>query len=131
MNLRISRRDFLKGTAAAAAFAAVPKWARPKDSGNGFLETHEMTVGLGTAIPGGITEVSGRGYERQPIEFESGTNKNQITFPQALSNWGTISHGGLFADGELVAVFSFGGYSKWINNGDTVSIDNVEIEVHE
>jgi hypothetical protein len=106
MKLKLSRRDFLKGTAAAAALAAVPSWARTKDHGTGFLETHEMSVGLGTAIPGGLKEVDGKGYSRQPIEFKDGRNKSPIFFPQAESTWGAISHVALFADGGLVAIIN-------------------------
>lgn len=135
MNLKLTRRDFLKGTTAAAAIAVLPKYVKPKDLGNGFFETHKMMVGLGTEIPGGITEVSGGGYQRQGVDFEAREtdfkNTEQIFFPQATSTWGTISHAALFADDELVAVVDFGSsFGKHISNGDTVAIDNICIEVN-
>lgn len=46
------------------------------------------------------TEVSGNGYQRQPVTFSAASNRqivnsNQVEFPEATGPWGTITHFGL------------------------------------
>lgn len=58
------------------------------------------------------TEVSGGGYARQPVAFQSPVvsgigyvckNSADITFPEAVSaNWGTVSHFAVVDDGHLL-----------------------------
>lgn len=68
--------------------------------------THFMALFLNNPTDAGTgTEVSGTGYVRQPITFGApaqidgkGTIKNsaEVEFPQAGSNWGTVTHGAIY-----------------------------------
>ncbi len=149
MNLKLTRRDFLKGSAAAAAMAAFDRSPLAKvlpQSRYDALLLEPVYIGLGTGAPiirdtgdgfmvEGVTEVSGNGYSRQEIDFvptDTGVrNTNEVIFPQASSVWGKITHAAIFSRGELIAVAPFAGYAKFINSGDTVAINNVLLEALE
>lgn len=77
-------------------------------------------------------EVSSSDYKRIKLQLKGGITKNRIEFPMAQSAWGTIVRVGLFAaekSTEILLEFTFGGSgSAPINPGDSVCIDNVEIE---
>lgn len=136
MNLKLTRRDFLKGTAAAAAMEAFNKSPLAKivpQNEMDFLLSEPTFLGLGTAVPGGLREVDVAGYKRSGISFEPAEdglrNRDPVMFSQALGSWGMISHAGIFSNGELIAVADFDGRSWHISNGDNVQVDNICLEV--
>ena len=137
MNLKITRRDFMKGSAAMAVLAALKQTplAHALPVAPNPLTSEPMYLGLGTAIPEGIREVSGNGYLRSAATFEpteDGGFKNAepVIFSQALAQWGTIYNAALFLGNELIAVTDiYGSHPKFINNGDNVQIDNICIKV--
>src|SRR5438876_10634250 len=66
-------------------------------------------LALGTSAPS-VTdedswsgELSGSGYERQPVSFsnatgvESSLNTSDVWFPEATANWGSVSHYALWS----------------------------------
>lgn len=70
-----------------------------------FSKPSGRYVALFTAAPsdsGGGTEVSGGSYARQSVTLTisgtttSATNSSVITFPDATSTWGTITHFAIF-----------------------------------
>lgn len=102
---------------------------------------NSVYVSLHTADPGttGASEVGGGAYARQPASFElSGanptvaSNENAIDFPQATTNWGTITHfgiwsaatGGTFLGGDSVET------PKAITTGDVARwpVGSLEVE---
>ncbi len=139
MDLKLTRRDFLKGSSAAAAMAAFQRSPLAKivpQSEMDFLIAEPTYLGLGTAIPGGIREVDGGGYSRagitfEPVEGGGLKNRSPVMFSQALGSWGTISHAALFSHDELIAVMHFSGsHEAYISDGDNVQVDNIVIEVN-
>lgn len=53
------------------------------------------------------TEVSGGGYERQPVEFAvanngQSTNVDPVEFPIATAPWGTVRYAAIYNDGEMI-----------------------------
>ena len=77
-------------------------------------------------------EVSAPDYKRIKVQLKGGVTKNRIEFPMAQSTWGTVVRVGLFANDtsrDILLEFTFGGSgSASVNIGDSVCIDNVEIE---
>lgn len=77
-------------------------------------------------------EVSASDYKRCKLQLKGGVTKNRIEFPMAQSAWGTVVRVGLFANEQsrdILLEFTFGGTgSASVNIGDSVCIDNVEIE---
>jgi len=77
-------------------------------------------------------EVSSPDYKRIKIQLKGGVTKNRIEFPMAQHPWGTVVRVGLFANEtsrDILLEFTFGGSgSASVNVGDSVCIDNVEIE---
>ena len=87
---------------------------------NGVL--NGVFISLHTGAPGntGANEIAGGAYARQPLGAYTLTgnnptiasNNNVIQFPQATTNWGTITHfgvwslaaGGLFVGGDPVTI---------------------------
>jgi hypothetical protein len=78
-----------------------------------------LTVGLLVSLALGADgvesrEVTGRGYERQPVGALSSdgcgllVNAEDIRFPEALEDWGLIVAYGLFDGDELVRACSAG-----------------------
>ena len=101
---------------------------------DGLLEGKYL--GLFTAAPGegtAGTEVSGNGYERQPISFgaaatSTGTttaaNDAAVDFTANGGNWGSITHFGLF-DAETsgnLHLYDAWSVSKTINDGDSLIV---------
>jgi hypothetical protein len=100
-------------------------------------------VALSTADPtddgSGIAEPSGNGYARVQTQASnwnaasSGSldNANDITFPEATGNWGTISHFALFdaaSEGNMLAHGSLSA-SKAIGSGDTAKFAAGDLDV--
>ena len=94
----MSFSDYLEGKVLDFVFRANP---------DSFASPSTVYVGLLTSAPtesdatGSLSEVSGTGYARQSATFSSpttqGTTKQvvtsgDITFPEAGSTWGTVSH---------------------------------------
>lgn len=89
-------------------------------------------VGLFTAAPndaGGGTEVSGNGYSRQAVSWDTasgtgGTTSNSTaeTFTASGGNWGTITHIGIFDASSAGNLLWHGSLtaSKTINDGDSL-----------
>ena len=90
-------------------------------------------VGLFTAAPndaGGGTEVSGNGYSRQAVSWDTasgtgGTTSNSTaeTFTASGGDWGTITHIGIFdaaSAGNLLWHGAITGSGKTINDGDSL-----------
>lgn len=90
-------------------------------------------IGLFTAAPndaGGGTEVSGNGYSRQAVSWDTasgtgGTTSNSTaeTFTASGGNWGTITHIGIFdasSAGNLLWHGAISGSGKTINDGDSL-----------
>lgn len=89
-------------------------------------------VGLYTSNPGEGntgTEVSGGSYARQVLSVTTAsggvvTSSADVTFPQATSSWGTISHIGLLdalTSGNLL-MYTALTTSKAIESGDVLKI---------
>lgn len=89
-------------------------------------------IGLFTAAPndaGGGTEVTGNGYSRQTVSWDTasgtgGTTSNSTaeTFTASGGDWGTITHIGIFdasTSGNLLWHGSLTA-SKTINDGDSL-----------
>lgn len=82
------------------------------------------------------TEVSGGSYARQPLSVTTAsggivTSSADITFPQATSNWGTISHIGVMdalTSGNLLMYTSLT-TSKTIDSGDVLKFNSSNITV--
>ena len=82
------------------------------------------------------TEVSGGSYARQPLSVTTAsggivTSSADITFPQATSNWGTISHIGIMdalTSGNLLMYTSLT-TSKTIDSGDVLKFNSSNITV--
>jgi hypothetical protein len=89
-------------------------------------------IGLFTAAPndaGGGTEVSGNGYSRQAVSWDTasgtgGTTSNSTaeTFTASGGNWGTITHIGIFDASSAGNLLWHGSLtaSKTINDGDSL-----------
>jgi len=89
-------------------------------------------VGLFTAAPndaGGGTEVSGNGYSRQAVSWDTasgtgGTTSNSTaeTFTASGGDWGTITHIGIFDASSAGNLLWHGSLtaSKTINDGDSL-----------
>jgi hypothetical protein len=108
------------------------------DGGNINLSSGKPFIGLFTVSPtetGGGTECSGGGYARIQIgdtgqgDFDNSTtgtasNQAEFVFPDATSNWGTISHIGLFdaVSGGNLLMFGSLNSSVLIDNGDIFKI---------
>jgi hypothetical protein len=107
-------------------------------------------VGLQTVAPtdsAGGTEVAGGGYARQSVAWTLATggtaqasNTAAITFPTASTDWGTVTHAGIYdalTGGNLVAfeVLTKTDFStanpKTVNTGDIFKIDagNLKIQL--
>ena len=96
-----------------------------------------FTTATSDSTPG--TEVSGTGYTRVPIQFQvtqtAGTtrarNVNTIAFTTAGSNWGTITHIGIFdaSTGGNMLFHDAIGVAKQIYSGDTLLIQPQELTV--
>jgi hypothetical protein len=97
-----------------------------------FTPPSTVYVALYTTAPsdsGGGTEVSGGGYARQPVTFSAASdgsisNSEDITFPQATANWGTIVAVGLFDAATAGNLLWYGDLtqSKTVNSGDIFKI---------
>ena len=95
-------------------------------------------VALFTTSPtdaGSGTEVSGTYYARQSVAFtvsgDTASNSATITFPAAGSNWGTISHVGVY-DAVTTGNLLFHGSvttSKSIDTGDTFQISAGNLDI--
>ena len=107
-------------------------------------------IGLQTATPSdsaGGTEVSGGAYARQSVAWTLQTggtaqasNTAALTWPAATSDWGTVTHAGVYdavSGGNLVAYetltktdFSTAN-PKTVNTGDIFKIDagNVKVQL--
>lgn len=89
-------------------------------------------VGLFTAAPsdsGGGTELSGNGYSRQAVSWDTasgtgGTTSNSTaeTFTASGGNWGTVTHIGIFDAASAGNLLWHGSLtaSKTINDGDSL-----------
>lgn len=97
-----------------------------------------FTSATSDSTPG--TEVgTGIGYTRMPIQFSvtqaagvtRARNLNTITFPTATSNWGTITHIGVFdaSTGGNMLFHNILTSSKTIYTGDILSIQVQELSI--
>jgi hypothetical protein len=82
------------------------------------------------------TEVSGGSYQRQQITFNAPTdgmvsNSNEILFPVATANWGTITHIGIFdaATGGNLLFYGAVITSKTISTNDQLKINVGDISI--
>jgi hypothetical protein len=95
-------------------------------------------VALFTTDPtdaGSGTEVSGTSYARQSVSFtvtgDTASNSATVTFPAAGSNWGTITHVGIY-DADSSGNLWFHGAvttSKSIDTGDTFQITSGNLDI--
>ena len=95
-------------------------------------------VGLFTTNPtdaGSGTEVSGTSYARTAVSFsvtdDTATNSAAVTFPAAGSNWGTVSHIGIY-DALTSGNLLFHGSvttAKQIDSGDTFTISTSNLSI--
>lgn len=100
-------------------------------------------VGLSIADPtddaSGLAEPSGNAYARVATvgaDWNSASggiidNANDISFPQASGNWGTLTHFALFdaaSGGNMLAHGSLG-VSKPISNGDTAKFAAGDLDI--
>lgn len=82
------------------------------------------------------TEVSGGGYARQPATFSapvagSTSNNSDIEFPVAATNWGTITHLGIYdavSGGNLLYHGPFT-VSKVIQVGDQFIVRSSDLDI--
>ncbi len=111
--------------------------------GKGSYTPPTIYVGLSTADPtddaSGLAEPSGNSYARAATTgadwnvASGGTldNANEITFPEASGNWGTLTHFALFdaaSAGNMLAHGSLS-ISKSIGSGDTAKFATGDLDV--
>jgi hypothetical protein len=111
--------------------------------GKGSYTPPTIYVGLSMADPAddasGLAEPNGNSYARAATasadwNFASGgmlDNANDITFPEASGNWGTITHFALFdaaSGGNMLAHGSLS-VSKSIGSGDTAKFAAGDLDV--
>ena len=106
--------------------------------GNAYTAPSTLYVGLYTAAPGetgGGTELSGSGYARQSAAFtvsgNTASNSANIEFPAATSNWGTVTHAGIFdavIGGNLIAYATLTS-SKVVETGDILRFSSSQLQV--
>jgi len=111
--------------------------------GKGSYTPPTIYVGLSTADPSddasGLAEPSGNSYARVSTSgadwniASGGTidNANEITFPQASGNWGTLTHFALFdaASGGNMLAHGPLSISKTISSGDTAKFAAGDLDV--
>ena len=97
-----------------------------------------LYVALYTAAPsdtGGGTEVSGTGYARQTATFTTSgattSNDAAIEFPTAGSNWGTVTHVGVFDASTAGNLLVYGtlAVSKLVESGDVFRIPAGDLDI--
>lgn len=95
-------------------------------------------VALFTSDPtdaGSGTEVSGTSYARQSVAFtvsgDTASNSATVTFPAAGSNWGTISHVGIYDASTSGNLLFHGAVTtpKAIDTGDTFQITSGNLDI--
>ena len=111
--------------------------------GKGSYTPPTIYVGLSTADPtdesSGLSEPSGGSYARVstvPGDWNVASggatgNANDLTFPEATGNWGTITHFALFdaeSAGNMLAHGTLS-VSKTISSGDTVKFPAGDLDV--
>lgn len=111
---------------------------------NWLLTTNSATrpsawfVALFTSDPtdaGSGTEVSGTNYARQAVTFtvsgDTASNSATITFPAAGSNWGTVSHVGIYDASSSGNLLFHGAVTtpKAIDTGDTFQITSGNLDI--
>jgi len=108
-----------------------------------FSQPTNIYVALSTADPGedgsGISEPSGNGYARVQTSGDDWNaaanghidNANDITFPEATGDWGTITHFALFdaATGGNMLAYGSLSQSKTIGSGDTAKFKAGDLDV--
>ena len=118
--------------------------------GTAYTAPGTWYVGLQTAAPSDSaagTEVSGGAYARQSVAWTIGTggtaqasNTAALTFPAATTDWGTVTHAGVYdaaSGGNLVAFETLTktdfttANPKTVNTGDIFKIDagNLKIQL--
>jgi len=81
------------------------------------------------------TEVSGTSYARQSVTFtvsgDTASNSATVTFPAAGSNWGTISHVGVYDASSSGNLLFHGAVTtpKAIDTGDTFQITGGNLDI--
>ena len=108
-----------------------------------FSQPTNIYVALSTTDPGedgsGISEPSGNGYARVQTSGDDWNaaanghidNANDITFPEATGDWGTITHFALFdaeSDGNMLAYGELS-QSKTIGSGDTAKFKAGDLDI--
>lgn len=106
--------------------------------GNAYTAPSTLYLALYTAAPGeagGGTEVSGVSYARQSaamtVSGNEATTSANVEFPAAGSNWGTVTHVGVFdaaSGGNLLAYGSLSN-SKAIDSGDIFRITAGSLDI--
>lgn len=95
-------------------------------------------IALFTSDPtdaGSGTEVSGTSYARQSVAFtvsgDTASNSATVTFPAAGSNWGTISHVGVYDNSSGGNLLFHGAVTtpKAIDTGDTFQITSGNLDI--
>lgn len=107
---------------------------------NNYTPPTTVYIGLSTSDPlddgSGLNEPSGGSYQRQSITFNAASSRRitqnaQVDFPQATTNWGTISHWVLFdaiTNGNILAYGSLA-TSKTVYTGNQPYIQSDEVYV--
>ena len=106
--------------------------------GNAYTAPGTLYLALYTAAPGetgGGTECSGTSYARQTVAFtvsgNEATNSAAVEFPTAGSNWGTITHVGVFdalTSGNLMAYGTLSA-SKAVESGDVFRVPASDLDI--
>jgi hypothetical protein len=106
--------------------------------GTAYTAPGTLYVALYTAAPGetgGGTEVSGTSYARQSVAFttsgDTTSNSAAVEFPTAGSNWGTVTHVGVFdasSSGNLMCYAALSS-SKTIDSGDVFRIPAGDLDI--
>lgn len=106
--------------------------------GTAYTAPATLYIGLYTAAPsdtGGGTEVSGTGYVRQSSGFTTSgattSNTAAVEFPTAGSNWGTITHVGVFDASTAGNLLAYGALttSKLVESGDVFRIPAGDLDI--
>ena len=116
--------------------------------GTAYTAPTTWYVGLQTASPSDSaagTEVSGGAYARQAVAWTiasggiaQASNTSAITFPAATTDWGTVTHAGVYdsaSGGQLVAYEQLTktdfttANPKTVNTGDIFKIDAGNLKV--
>jgi hypothetical protein len=106
--------------------------------GTAYTAPGTLYLALFTAAPGeagGGTEVSGTAYVRKSVAFttsgDTTSNTAAVEFDTAGSNWGTVTHVGIFDASSAGNLMAYAGLSssKTIESGDVFRVPAGDLDI--